>query len=78
MYEIFFMIFRILNYIANKRVKLSKRINENMRKRASAFRKNQLEVKLAKKLLFGEVVEVDTDDYQRTVKNEDECAGEEN
>ena len=49
-----------------------------MRKRASAFRKNQLEVKLAKKLLFGEVVEVDTDDYQRAVKNEDECAGEEN
>ena len=50
----------------------------NVHKRASEVRTNQLEVKLAKKLLFGEVVEVDTDDYQRTVKNEDECAGEEN
>ena len=41
---------------------------------ASAFRKNQLEVKLTKKLSFAELAEEDTDDYQRC-ENEDEMRG---
>lgn len=45
--------------------------------RAFAFRKNLCEVKLGKKLLFGEVAEEDTDDYYRFKRMKMRCGGSE-